>query len=69
MAQEELAAIRPDLDGNQIMALLGIGPGRVVGEAYRHLVELRMEHGPLGAEHAREELLRWWAARGQSEST
>ena len=60
---EELAAIRPDLDGNQIMALLGVGPGPVVGEAYRFLTDLRMEHGPLGEERAREELLRWWAER------
>jgi len=60
---EQLAAIRPDLDGNQIMALLGIGPGREVGEAYRFLMELRIEHGPLGEERAREELARWWAAR------
>ncbi len=61
--QEELAAIRPDLDGTQIMAALGIAPGREVGEAYRYLLELRMERGPLGEDAAREELLRWWAAR------
>ncbi len=61
--QEELAAIRPDLDGNQIMALLDIPPGRAVGEAYRYLLELRMEHGPLGAERAEAELRAWWAAR------
>src|SRR5699024_12605725 len=46
--QEEMDAIRPDLDGNQIMAILGIGPGRHVGQAYQHLLGLRMEHGPLG---------------------
>lgn len=61
--QEELAAMRPDLDGNQIMEVLGLGPGREVGEAYRHLLELRMDHGPLGEERATEELLSWWAAR------
>uniref|UniRef100_UPI001C9317C1 CCA tRNA nucleotidyltransferase n=1 Tax=Nocardioides deserti TaxID=1588644 RepID=UPI001C9317C1 len=61
--QEELASIRPDLDGNQIMEILGIGPGREVGQAYQHLLELRMDHGPLGEERAREELLAWWAAR------
>ena len=44
--QEELASIRPDLDGNQIMEILGIGPGREVGEAYRFLLELRLDHGP-----------------------
>jgi len=61
--QEELAAIRPDLDGNQIMAILGIGPGPAVGEAYRHLLELRMEHGPLGEDRAGKSLLAWWADR------
>lgn len=60
---EELDAIRPDLDGTAIMAILGIPPGRAVGEAYRYLLELRMERGPLGADTAREELLAWWAAR------
>nr|NLI48854.1 CCA tRNA nucleotidyltransferase [Propionibacterium sp.] len=62
-AREELAAIRPDLDGNAIMALLGIGPGPVVGEAYRFLLELRLEEGPLGPERARAALLDWWAGR------
>ena len=61
--QEELDAVRPDLDGTQIMEILGIPPGREVGAAYRHLLELRMERGPLGPEAAREELLAWWAAR------
>ncbi len=61
--QEELAAIRPDLDGTQIMALLEIGPGPVVGEAYRHLLELRLDRGPLGPEAASAELLSWWSAR------
>lgn len=61
--QEELAAIRPDLDGNQIMDVLGIGPGRVVGEAYQFLLDLRMDRGPLGTEAAAEALRSWWAAR------
>ncbi|GIG26601.1 CCA tRNA nucleotidyltransferase [Cellulomonas denverensis] len=61
--QEELASIRPDLDGTQIMAILGIPPGREVGAAYQHLLELRMEHGPLGEDAAREALLAWWAQR------
>jgi poly(A) polymerase len=61
--QEELEAIRPDLDGNQIMELLGIGPGREVGEAYRHLLELRMDHGPLSPEDAEAALRTWWAER------
>jgi len=62
-AQEELDAIRPDLDGSRIMELLGIGPGPVVGEAYRFLMERRMDDGPLGEERATKELLAWWAAR------
>jgi poly(A) polymerase len=60
---EELASIRPDLDGNEIMEVLGIGPGREVGEAYRFLLELRMDEGPRTAEEARSALLDWWAAR------
>jgi poly(A) polymerase len=58
-AREELARIRPDLDGNQIMELLNIPQGPLVGQAYTHLLELRMEHGPLGHERAVQELLRW----------
>lgn len=59
--QEELAAIRPDLDGQQIMEILGIKPGRAVGGAYKYLMELRLDEGPLGPEAARERLLAWWA--------
>jgi poly(A) polymerase len=62
--REELAKIRPDLDGNQIMRLLGIGPGPLVGKAHAHLLELRMEHGPLGPERAAQELLRWAEGEG-----
>lgn len=61
--QEEIDRIRPDLDGNAIMRILDIAPGRTVGEAYRHLLELRMEHGPLGEEAAEQELRTWWEAR------
>jgi poly(A) polymerase len=60
-AQEELDAIRPDLNGIQIMEILGIPEGRDVGRAYAFLLERRMEDGPLGEERAREELLAWWA--------
>jgi poly(A) polymerase len=59
MEQEELNRIRPDLDGQQIMEILGIKPSRLVGEAYDFLLELRMERGPLGPEVATEELLKW----------
>ncbi len=63
-AQEELDSIRPDLDGNQIMAILGIPPGPAVGQASKHLLELRMEAGPLDHDAAVAELLRWAAAEG-----
>jgi poly(A) polymerase len=62
---EELASLRPALDGNQIMELLGVGPGREVGEAYRFLMELRLDQGLVEPEAAREALLAWWAARAQ----
>jgi poly(A) polymerase len=61
--QEELAAIRPDLDGNAIMQVLGIPPGRDVGAAYSFLLELRMDEGPLSEEEAARRLLAWWADR------
>jgi poly(A) polymerase len=57
--QEELDLIRPDLNGAQIMEILNIKPSRLVGQAYDYLLELRMERGPLGAEIATEELLKW----------
>ncbi|MET1134169.1 MAG: HDIG domain-containing metalloprotein, partial [Aeromicrobium sp.] len=62
-AQEELSSIRPDLDGNRIMEVLDIGPGREVGEAYRFLLDLRMDRGPLPEDQAIEALRAWWAAR------
>jgi poly(A) polymerase len=58
---EELKAIRPDLDGGQIMEILGIPPGPVVGKAYKYLLELRMERGPVPHDEA-VALLREWAA-------
>jgi poly(A) polymerase len=61
--EEELASIRPDLDGNQIMEILGIRPGREVGEAYHHLLELRMDRGPMSPEEATAALLEWWDHR------
>ncbi|MDQ6909455.1 MAG: CCA tRNA nucleotidyltransferase [Actinomycetota bacterium] len=62
--QEELDRIRPDLDGNQIMEHLGIGPGRAVGEARKFLLELRLEEGPLEEKDAYRHLDEWWAGRG-----
>jgi poly(A) polymerase len=61
---EELASIRPDLDGNQIMEILGVGPGREVGLAYRHLLELRLDNGPMTEDAARAALLEWAESRG-----
>ena len=63
-AQEELDSIRPDLDGHEIMAILGIPPGPLVGRAYRHLRELRIENGPLGRDRAVQELLGWARSAG-----
>ena len=61
MEQEELLKIRPDLDGHAIMKLLGIPAGPTIGKAYDYLLELRLEHGPLGEERAEAELRKWWA--------
>jgi poly(A) polymerase len=60
MEQEELNKIRPDLSGEQIMEILSIKPSPAVGKAYDFLLELRLEHGPLGEEKAKAELLNWW---------
>jgi poly(A) polymerase len=62
--QEELASMRPDLDGKEIMEILGIPAGPQVGAAYRHLLELRLDHGPLGYDRARQELIDWAAGQG-----
>ncbi|WP_374312283.1 CCA tRNA nucleotidyltransferase [Microbacterium sp.] len=63
-AREELDAMRPELDGNRIQAVLGIGPGREVGEAYRFLLDLRLDEGIVGQDEAERRLREWWAARG-----
>ena len=60
---EGIAAVRPDLDGEQIMAILGLAPGREVGEAYRFLLDLRLDEGPLGPDEAEVRLRAWWSAR------
>jgi poly(A) polymerase len=67
-AQEELDAIRPDLDGAAIMALLGIEPGPTVGRAYRFLLERRLDRGPVDAATAEAELLAWWSDQPESGS-
>jgi poly(A) polymerase len=63
-AKEDLQRVRPDLDGNEIMELLGIPAGPEVGEAWRYLKELRLERGPLSKPEAAAELLAWWNDRG-----
>jgi poly(A) polymerase len=62
--KEELDSLRPDLNGTQVMALLGVGPSRAVGNALDFLMELRLEEGPLGEEEASRRLLEWWQAGG-----
>ncbi len=63
---EGIAALRPDLDGEAIMRILDLRPGREVGEAYRFLLDLRLDEGPLGADEAERRLRDWWAARPTS---
>ena len=62
-AKEDLARVRPDLDGNAIMEILGIPAGPQVGEAWTYLKELRLDRGPLSPEEATAELLAWWNRR------
>jgi poly(A) polymerase len=62
-AQEEMEAVRPDLDGTAIMRELDLRPGPVVGEAYRFLLQLRLDEGPLGEEEATRRLHAWWRGR------
>ncbi len=61
--EEELNAMRPELDGNRIQEVLGIRPGREVGEAYRFLLDIRLDEGVIGADAAEQRLRDWWAAR------
>ena len=61
--QEQLDAMRPDLDGEEIMQLLGIKPGREVGQAYNFLLELRLDEGAIGKDEAKKRLLEWWPNR------
>jgi len=63
-AEEDLARVRPDLNGNEIMTLLGLPPGPLVGKAWRHLKDLRLDRGPLSREDAVAELIRWAREQG-----
>jgi len=62
-AKEELDALRPELDGVEVMAVLGIPPGRLVGEALAFLLEIRLEEGVIGKDEGRRRLLAWWQDR------
>ena len=66
LEQEQLDAVRPELDGNEIAEVLGIAPGPVLGRAYKHLLAVRMDQGPIGREAAVEALQAWWAAQPES---
>ncbi len=68
LAHEELRAVRPDLDGFEIGQTLGVPPGPVLGRAYKHLLAVRLDEGPLGKDAARERLLAWWAEQPESRS-
>jgi poly(A) polymerase len=59
--QEELKSLRPDLTGHQVMEILGVGPGPVIGKSLAFLMELRLDEGPLGEEEAANRLRAWWA--------
>jgi poly(A) polymerase len=61
--REELQSIRPELDGEEIMAILEVTPGRLVGEAYAYLLEVRLDEGEIGKDEATKRLLEWWAGR------
>ncbi len=62
-AAEELAAIRPELDGNDVMELLGVGPSKLIGEALAFLLDIRLDEGLIGRDAAAERLRAWYAAR------
>jgi poly(A) polymerase len=61
--EEELNALRPDLSGEDIMRILGLKPSKDVGEAYKFMMELRLDNGPLEPEEAEKRLLEWWQSR------
>ena len=65
VAEEELKAVRPELDGNEIAALLGITPGPVLGKAYKYALEIRLDDGPIGKEAVAERLLAWWQGQAK----
>jgi poly(A) polymerase len=63
-AQEELDSIRPPLDGRQVMEILGVEPGPVIGEALDYLLDVRLDEGPIDEADATRRLVEWATARG-----
>jgi poly(A) polymerase len=68
LEEEELKAVRPELNGNEIGEVLGIPPGPVLGRAYSFLLAVRLDDGPIGKEEAAERLRAWWAEQPESRS-
>ena len=66
--QEDLDAIRPDLDGRQIMQILDLKPGPQVGRAYRHMLDYRLDQGPVDQQTAEQELQDWWQREGADQA-
>ncbi|TXI39622.1 MAG: CCA tRNA nucleotidyltransferase [Mycobacterium sp.] len=66
-AKEDLARVRPDLSGNEIMEILGLPEGPAVGKAWKYLKELRLDRGPMSKDEATAELLAWWNAGGAAD--
>ena len=66
LEHEELKAVRPELDGNEIAEVLGIRPGPVLGRAYKHLLSVRLDEGPIGKEAAADRLRTWWAEQPEA---
>jgi poly(A) polymerase len=66
LEHEELKAVRPELDGNEIAAVLGIPPGPVLGRAYKYLLSVRLDEGVIGPEAAAERLRAWWAEQPEA---
>lgn len=67
--EEELASIRPDLDGKQIMEILGIKPGPLVGRAYNYLLNRRLDEGPADFDATKQALLEWWADQPEAQQS
>ena len=63
LEQEELGKVRPELDGHEIAEVLGIEPGPALGQAYKHLLSVRLDEGVIGKEAAAQRLREWWAER------